>query len=703
MARPETVALLRSFFETGDIFREMIASFLFSRPGTGTARSRRMSTYRERSGIGRRWIGLVVGTGCAILAPAAQAEEPEEKGTTTQLPPVVVTATRTEQSTSKVGGTTVSVITAKDIEEKGQTTVEEVLKGIPGIDIAATGGPGTQSSIFVRGADSKNVLVLVDGVMFNDPSGTNRGSDLANLTVDNIERIEVVRGPLSALYGSNATAGVVNIITKKGKGPISGYAGAEYGSYGTWRSYGGISGGGERYDYSLSVSRTSTDGFSAANDDNDAIPHAGNTDEDDGWDNLTVSGNVGVKLLPNVTLRLTGRYQDSRIETDDWGPGYAGDQFAGWPAAPVPGGPKEQNTESEQYTGRLALECSHFDGRFDSTPYIQLGSMDREIEDADGNWDSSYDGQTLEYGWQGGLFLGASNRLSFGASRFEEQMSNQSTYGAIPEKETYTNSLWIQDQWQPIEGLDLVGGLRWDDHEQFGSKTTFRVAPAYTFGTTGTTLKASYGTGFRSPSLYELYSSYGNPDLDAEESRGWDAGIVQKLADDRVELGATYFHNVFDNRIFFDMNTYMYGQDDGKTTTCGVELYAAWQATEDLSLRATYTYTDTEDPNGDRLVRRPIHKAFANANYRLLDNLSLNLDVIWAGERDAISSAADATGTPVGALDSYTVVNLGVTYDITENIRIYGRVDNLFDEEYEEAWSYATPGLSGHVGMRVSF
>ncbi|MBW2608587.1 MAG: TonB-dependent receptor, partial [Deltaproteobacteria bacterium] len=218
---------------------------------------------------------------------------------------VVVTATKTELSMEKIGGSSVTVITAEDIEDKKLSTVKEVLKGVQGIDVKATGGPGTQTSIFMRGADSKNTLVLLDGIMVNDPSSLHRNADLANLTVDNIERIEVVRGPMSVLYGSNATAGVINIITKKGKGKPSVYAGTEGGSYGTWRVYGGTSGASDKFNFALAASMTETGGFSQANDENNRIPHAGNTYEDDGWKNTTISGKAGTDITPDFDINAT--------------------------------------------------------------------------------------------------------------------------------------------------------------------------------------------------------------------------------------------------------------------------------------------------------------------------------------------------------------------------------------------------------------
>lgn len=665
-----------------------------------------------------RSTGVGAGLLCAVaFGPNGVGEE------VSRLEEVVVTATRTETQAGRVGGTTFSVVTAEDIAAKGQVTVEEVLKGVPGVDVVASGGSGTATSIFIRGAASKDTLVLVDGVMLNDPAGTNRSANLsmANLTVDNIERIEVVRGPVSALYGSNATSGVINIITKRGKDRPSGYVGAEGGSYGMWKVYAGSSGGNERVDYSLSLSRLGVDGFSTANDANDDIPHAGNTDEEDGWENTSVSANVGVTLAPNVTLRGTLRYTDSEVYQDDWGPGgHAGDQFGDWrevppgsgtwvPPGPMPDGLKKQRTESDELTGRLELQGKHFDSLLDSTLYMQRTAAEQVGFNANGVQDSRFEGDTMELGWQGGLNIGDTNRLTLGVSRFEEEM--KTTW--VQRKDAHLTSYWVQDQWFPVEGADLVAGGRIDDHERYGDEFTYRVAPAYTFSDTGTTLKASYGTGFRAPSLFELYSDYGDPDLEPEESEGWDVGVVQRLMEEKVRAGVTYFNMEYENQIQWDSTVAPFGayaQADGVTETQGVEVFANWTPIEKLELGLTYTHTDIDEPEdaepavqNQALTRRAQNRIALNARFRPVDKLTVNVDVLWVDERIAVRAAKDGAGRPVGTMGSYTVVNLAANYAVTDNVTVYARVDNVFDEEYEEVWSYATPGLSAYAGVKVSF
>ncbi|MBA3035248.1 MAG: TonB-dependent receptor, partial [Desulfobacterium sp.] len=279
----------------------------------------------------------------------------------------------------------------------------------------------------------------------------------------------------------------------------------------------------------------------------------------------------------------------------------------------------------------------------------------------------------------------------------------KSKSNSIDINDVKTMSYWVQDQLFVGENLVVLAGLRLDDHDEFGSKTTYRVAPSYSIEQTGTILKASYGTGFRSPSLYELYSSYGNPNLNAEKSKGWDSGFEQKIANNKINFGATYFNMVYNNRIDFDLATWKYDQVSGDTKTDGVEAFIGWKPVAGLKFLLNYTYTDTQDPDGKRLVRRPFNKFLFNTGYCFLEKWKINLDIYWVDDRKASEYAKDGAGNLVDTLDSYTLVNVSASYDINDHFQVYGRVDNLFDEYYEEAWSYAKPGLSGYAGVKVRF
>ena len=657
----------------------------------------------------RKRIIWLVGLAIAGLLPTGLWAQEND----TTMEEVVVTATRTRTALDKVGGSSVTVVTAADIEAKKQTTVEEVIKGVPGLDVVSTGGPGSSTSVFIRGADSKNTLVLIDGIMVNDPSSTNRAADLANLTTDNIERIEVVRGPLSALYGSNATAGVINIITKKGRGKPSLYVGSEYGAYNTWKTYGGASGQWEMLNFSFSAAQTETDGFSAADDRNNAIAGGPNTAEDDGWKNTTLSGKFGVDITDDFDINATVRNISAEVDIDDSN-GYAADQwdYNTYPYTLVPYGTKKQKTENDQLFYTFDIHNRFWEGMFDSRFFYKGAEQERYIYDAAGDETNWYKGDSMEAGWQGGVTFPDWNTLSFGYTYFEETLDQTDSQ----REDAHINSLWASDQLFLLdEALIVVASVRVDDHNRFGTETTWHLAPSYFIEQTGTTFKSSYGTGFRAPSLYEMFAAPilayrflgGNEDLDPEKSKGWDAGIEQALFGDRLTVGATYFHTKYEDKIEFvyDAATFTstYENLEGTTTTKGVEAFVQWAPMTDLSFLLNYTYTDTEDPDGEELVRRPKNKIYFNSRYRLFDRATLNLDVFWVDERKAIASAVDRYGNQVEELDAYFLVNLAASYDITRHVQVYGRIDNLFDEYYEEAWSYATPGFSLYGGVKLTF
>jgi vitamin B12 transporter len=399
------------------------------------------------------------------------------------------------------------------------------------------------------------------------------------------------------------------------------------------------------------------------------------------------------------------RYLDSTVELDDYNGMYAGDRFSSWlapiPNAPEPNGLKERRTESEQLFGRINFRNDFLEDRFTSVLSLQTARQDNDNFDNDGLPSYDYSGENREATWQGTARLIDHNTITTGVGYYREAMNSDSDF--INDKSSETLSVWGQDQFMIGDMLDIVAGLRYDDHDRFGNKTTYRLAPAVYVDATGTVFKASYGTGFRAPSLYELYSFFGNEGLDAEESEGWDFGVEQRLLADRLTLGLTYFALNFEDRIDYDFFLNKYAQQEGVTRTSGVEATAAFAATDSLDLGLAYTYTDTEDPAGARLARRPLNKASANATYHFGEKGSVNCDLIWSDKRDATTFALDKDFNSVGTLDSYTVVNLTGRYFVRENVELYAKVDNLFNEYYEEAWSYATPGLSGFLGIRVKY
>ncbi|MBW1678886.1 MAG: TonB-dependent receptor [Deltaproteobacteria bacterium] len=623
-------------------------------------------------------IGAMVVSLMAIMPEITLAEETEEE---VAMEEVVVTATRTSTPTEEVGSS-ITVITAEEMEARGQTTVREVLKGTLGLDVWATGGPGQMSSVSLRGANSYHTLVLIDGVEMNDPTGANRGFNFANLTVDNIERIEILRGPQSPLYGADAMGGVINIITKKGKGKPRFYLGSEGGRYETWREFGGASMGNERVNLSLAFSHNSTDGFSAAADD---LP--GNS-EDDKWENTSASTRIGFVLSENIDLDLIARFQNGRTHLDN-GAGPYQDQ-------------DDYHVDEQRIFTRAQAHIFALDGLWEQT--LAYGFADHSRDYRDSPWgDSDFDGKKHEISWQNNLYLHETNILTLGVEYEREEMDNHTDL----DESNHTTSFFVQDQIKLWDCSFTTIGLRWDDHEKFGSETTFRITQAFLLRDWGTKFKGSYGTGFRAPSLYELYAPpfwgmpIGNPDLDPEESEGWDIGIEQSLFDNCLTIGITYFYNDFDDLIDYDWSMGYINISEAKTS--GLESFIELIPFRDLTLRLNYTYTDTEDDDGSRLLRRPLHKVGFNTGYRFLERGRVNLNILYVGERDdSYWDSMTFTARDV-ITDNYVVVNLTGSFDVSEHFQVFGRIDNLFDENYYESYGYGTAGFSAYGGLKITF
>ncbi|MBA7490465.1 Vitamin B12 transporter BtuB [subsurface metagenome] len=634
---------------------------------------------------------ILILTGILILIPFVLAEEKKDK---TLKHYIVVTATKTEQPQAEIGSST-TVITADDLKKTGKENVLEALRSVPGLDVAQTGGVGKLSNIFIRGSGSEHTLVMIDGVEMNDPMSPGRSFDFAHLTVDNIERIEVVRGPQSTLYGSDAMGGVIHIITKKGKGKPKLFISVEGGTYNTFREAIGLTGGTEWLNYSLGISRFDTTGFSSSH------KKYGNT-ERDGYGNTSLSIRVGFTPVKNLNINSVVRYTSARNDLDLNG-GEGGDD-------------PNYTDNSKQLFFRTQVNLRLLNGKWEQKISFSLSNHNRNNQndkDTQHPYDSMksfYNARMLKIDWQHNFYLHKTNTLTIGLEYEEEkgdsEYSWESAWGpgrtVFPKKMAYTTGFYLQDGIKLLESFFITLGMRVDNHSCFGSVTTYRIAPAYFFKT-GTKFKATYGTGFKAASLYQLYAPatawcpIGNENLKPEKSKGWDVGIEQYLLEDRLTLGATYFRNDFEDLIQFDWTR---GHINiAKVETKGMEIFISALPLEDLVIQGNYTYTDTEDKEiGEKLLRRPKHKGNLSLNYRFSKKGNINLGVIYVGERD------DLYPYPYRVeAEAYTLINLAAFYDITENLQLFCRMDNLFDKDYEEIKGWGTARRSFYGGLKATF
>jgi vitamin B12 transporter len=592
--------------------------------------------------------------------------------------PIVVTATRVAVPANTVGSS-MTVVDSAQLRERQCVSIVDALRGVPGMDVNQSGGRGGIASGYIRGSQSEQILVLVDGVELNDPVKPGRGVDLSEIPIENVDRIEVLRGPQSTLYGADAIGGVVNIITKKGKGPVGGNVKVEGGSFNTWNESLEVRGGNERGNFSVGASREDSDGISSASEKN------GNT-EKDGYDRTELSGRFGWTPAEEFGADAVVRWSRSNSDYDGFENGLPVDS--------------DDRAEQERLlvsgNGRLEL--------FDGVWRQRVGGalVDHQRDDFSSMGSSSFDSQLAKVDWQHDLYLGENNILTAGLEYEEEKA--ESVYeaaGYIDRFDQHTarnKAAYVQD-YVTAGQFSAVAGMRVDDHNAFGSESTWRVAPVYAVKGTGTRIKASYGTGFKAPSLFQLYSVYGSPDVDPETSRGWDAGVEQDLMDGAFTVGVTYFHNAFEDLINYDYSLSKYN-NIGEAEAQGVEAFVTARPVKDLTLRGSYTYTETENKEtGKVLERRPRNKATLDATYAVTVKARATASLMVVGESADIDFATSETVT----LDRYLLATLAAEYDVRNNVTLFGRVENLFDEEYEQVFGYGTPGRAGYGGIRMTF
>ncbi len=619
--------------------------------------------------------------------PSMAQDKPSD--TALALPNMVVTATRTETPEDEVGSA-ITVITAKDIADKNINNVADALRTVPGLDVVRSGSLGQQTSVFLRGANSNHTLVLVDGVEMNDPSSPTGAFDFAFLQADNIERIEVVRGAASAAFGSDAIGGVINVITKKGAGKVKLSGVAEGGSYGTWKTGGNISGGTERVNYSFDASRLETAGFSAADKNlGNSMPN--------GYKNTNLSGRAGFKVNDALDFGTTLRYGEGKSSLDNGGGKGADD-------------PNSYGRFNELFTrgfGHLKL----FEGFWEQTVGVAYSRTDRNnVNGVDpvNNFSSAATnlGQKVKLDYQNIFHVHKSNTVMLGVEEEVDSLSSSassdypawsySSSASIPLKTMNTLGFYLQDQIKLFDRSFTTLGVRYDDNNRFGGHETWRANELYTIKETGTRFKGSYGTGFKAPTLNQMYDTIygtGNVNLKPETSRSWDVGVEQDLFKKVSTLGISYFETAFNNLIQANSPFYV-NQNVSKAKTNGIESFAEVRPMTDLTLRATYTYQQAQNlDTGNQLLRRPRDKASFDTDYRFLEKAHFHVNVLMVGKK------ADYASTVAG----YAMLNFSGSYDVHKYVQLFARIDNVLNKQYEEVYGYGTSGVAGYGGVKVSY
>lgn len=609
----------------------------------------------------------------------------------------VGSADRLDETLEQVANS-ITVIGADEIALRHQPFVADLLRTVPGVDVVQSGGPGGVTSVFIRGNDSSHTLVLLDGVPINDASNTSRFYDFANMTTDNIERVEILRGPQSVMYGSDAIGGVISIVTKKGTGPLKGSVSGEWGSYNTNIYRGELNGSTKYIDYALAGSRMATGSIPAAASD------AGNTIRDP-YRNATLSGSFGIKPTEFFRLDLSARNSYSFYNLADAGgpggddPGYTGafneTDLSAKAALTSWGGKLVQKiTSGISTTNRLFLDSNL------SSVYTQSAQSNV----------SSY-GQTTKTSYQVVARLANWNTLTAGVESQEERTHQSSTYGSpfyfppsasiINNQDNYTKSAFAEDLLKYDDRFFVSIGGRRDDNDAFGGANTYRISPTLMIPETDTKLKASMGTGFKAPTLYELYSQYGYSALRAERSRAWDAGFEEYFGGRKASFGATYFHNDVNNLIEFNNATNLY-YNVGRSETEGYEFTAQAIPSKKVTVKANFTYTSAHNlDNNTELLRRPAIKFGGDVETHPVDQATFLIGATYTGPaQDTNFSVFPAVPVTLGG---YALWHASGSYAVNKHLTLTARIDNMFNKRYEQVEGYGTLGIAGYGGVQLSF
>jgi vitamin B12 transporter len=625
----------------------------------------------------------------------ASAQEQARAADDAALPVIVVTANRTAQPIERVGQS-VTVIDAAELERRQTQTVADVLRTVPGVSVIRNGGVGTSTSAFIRGAESDQTVALIDGVKLNDPSSPGGGFNFGNLLVGNIERIEVLRGPSSVLWGSQAIGGVINMITRAPTEELSVNLRGEYGYRNSGQIVGNIAGKAGPLSASAGAGWFRTDGISAFSEARGGV-------ERDGYENFGANANVNLALADWLSVDARGWYSNGRVNID----GFAPPSFAF--------GDVNEQSRTHEFVGYTGVKAALFDSRFRNRLGFAYTDTRRRNLSLGGQKTETFagNGRNERFEYQGIFDIAGGWQATSGLERETSRFSSSSFGAPASIGRARIDSIYGQLVATPLRGLTVTGGVRHDDHNRFGGATTFGASGVFTPVGSRTTLRASYAEGFKAPSLFQLQSDFGNQLLRPERSKIWDAGVTQALVGGGLQASATYFRRDSTDLITFiscplPRTSICANRPSGtfdnvaRTRAEGVEIGLTLQPVEALRLQANYTYTDATNRSpgnanfGRQLVRRPQHSVSTLIDYRWSFGLETGATLTHVG-------ASFDTASNSRKFEGYVIADLRAAFPVTDRIDVYGRVENLFDERYETIFRFGTPGRAGYVGVRARY
>ncbi len=606
---------------------------------------------------------LLLGATAAFGRLAAQDANP------VVLPDYVLTATRTPASLTTTG-TAVDVVTGADLARMQLTGITSALAGIPGATTAASGAPGAVTSLFLRGSNSNQTLFLVDGIRMNDPN-TDYQATLGGACAGACDNLEVSHGPQSTLYGGEAIGGVVSLRGEPGAGPARSSVAVEAGSFGTIQGAASTQGGTAQGGYTFSVVGGHTDNDRPNNE----------------FDSATYALRLDRKLTATVALGATVR-------------GFVGKY--GSPGAVVGFGANDPDNE-ERESNQLATVFANFTPSAAFTSKVVLGGQARRYEAFDGTSTTLVKNNRGVLDWQSTYTVNEHHRITGGVTG-EINRTLNTGFGKIDERQQLF-AIFAQDEWTPVEHVYLTAGLRNDDFDTFGRATTGRATAAWLSKDSRWKLRGSYGTAFRSPSFLDLYGQdpyyVGNPNLKPEKAKGWDAGVDYFLADKKGVLSVTWFDTRYTDLIAYDFAVFPSTvRNIGKARTQGLEVSGKFSLPGAIEVRLAYTYLEADDLTaGERLLRRPRNSGSIDIWHDFGHGFSAGVGGVFSNDKMDVDAATFATIKG----EDYAVMRVYGAWQATPRVALKARVENLFDQQYEQVNGYPQLGLGAYAGVEVKF
>jgi len=592
-----------------------------------------------------------------------------------QIEEVVVSASLIPIAANR-SANAIMVINSEQIKNRAALSISDLLRDVPGLAVSRSGVLGSLTDIRARGAEANHLLILVDGIEMNDPS---QGDQLnwGTLSAVEIDRIEIIRGPQSSISGSDAIAGIVNIITASAQEPLSAQVYSEAGSWSTTRNGFSVGHQSEQFNVRLGASHLESEG-------NNIRPVTGSTDKD-GYRNTGVNLKAGYKLNEQLSLSFTTRHTDGMAEFDE-------------------SSSEDHYSDFNRNLTKIQSNYNSASGLWNHALSIAVSNFENDNFNA-GVANGSTESSKQNFGYVGSRFWKVGNqRLSLALEHEEEEFKQFGGYatGADANKfvERNTDSVALEYRVELMESLVLALSLRHEDNDKFKSSNTQRIEAIYQRND-NLRFRGAWGTAVKNPTFTELYGIYGgfqsNPNLIPEQSESWELGFDRTLLDGRLEFGATYFDAELENEISgFGMPK----NSDGISERQGVELSSSFVVNDSVSLTAAYTYTDSTDASGIDEKRRPKNMGSVNIALKALSNTMVNLNVQYNGSQ--IDSAL-AWGDPDVTLKAFTLVNINATYNPSDELDVYMSLNNLFDEQYQEVNGYAALGFGANMGLRYKF